>query len=73
MVFLPARLLGREIHMDDISPKEMLPDELVGRSRSLMAMVRDQAEEAERNRCISADTIEAMRTAGLFRALQPTK
>jgi len=59
--------------MDDIGPKVMLPDELIDHSRSLMAIVRDQAEEAERNRRISADTVKAMRTAGLFRSLQPTK
>jgi len=59
--------------MDEVGPKVVLPDELVGRARSMVAMLREQAEEAERNRSIPVDTIEAMRTAGLFRALQPAR
>ncbi len=59
--------------MDEVGPNVVLPDELVGRARSMVAMLREQSEEAERNRSIPAESIEAMRTAGLFRALQPTK
>jgi len=51
--------------MDEAGPKVVLPDELVGRARSMVAMLREQAEEAERNRCIPVDSIEAMRSAGI--------
>ncbi len=59
--------------MDEVGANVVLPDVLVGRARSLVAMLAERSEEAERNRCIPVDSIEAMRSAGLFRALQPAK
>ena len=59
--------------MDEAGANVVLGDELVARARSLVPMLRDRAEEAERNRCIPVRSIEEMRAAGLFRTLQPAR
>lgn len=57
--------------MDDVAPGVILADELVERARSLAPMLREGAAAAERDRGIAVESIEAMRRAGLFRAMQP--
>ena len=59
--------------MDTEGPKILTRDELVARARSLAPTLRSRAEEAEQNRIIPFESIDEMREAGLFRALQPRK
>ncbi len=59
--------------MDTTGPEILTRDELVARARALASALRSRAEEAERNRIIPVESIDEMREAGLFRALQPRK
>jgi 3-hydroxy-9,10-secoandrosta-1,3,5(10)-triene-9,17-dione monooxygenase len=45
--------------------------ELLSRARELVPVLRSRAAEAERLRCIPPESIADLRTAGLFRTLQP--
>ncbi len=47
------------------------PDELVARARALAPTLRGRAEAAERARTVPAESMAAIREAGLFRILQP--
>ena len=48
-------------------------EELVARTRKLIPLLRERAEEDEQNRKINPDTIRRMVEAGLFRVLQPRR
>ena len=45
--------------------------ELVARAAEIRTFVREQAEQTEANRQVSAEAIERMRAAGLFRIMTP--
>jgi alkylation response protein AidB-like acyl-CoA dehydrogenase len=59
--------------MDTLEAKKATRDELVERARALVPLVRERAPEAEKNRRLSADVVEAMRGAGLCRVMQPRR
>ena len=46
-------------------------DELLRRVGDLAPLIRKHAPEAERNRCLSAAVVEAMREAGLYTMSRP--
>lgn len=48
-------------------------EEIVGRARAMIPLLRARADEDERNRKINPDTIQRMKDAGLFRVLQATR
>ena len=54
-------------------PNALRPDvdELMNRARAISQMVRARAQQTETERCVSAEVIEAMRKAELFKILQP--
>ena len=56
-----------------IKPAALRPSigELVARAAEIRALVRAQAEQTEVNRVVSAEAIECMRDAGLFKIMQP--
>src|ERR1700760_3825886 len=45
--------------------------ELVARAAEIRTLVREQAEQTESNRQVSADAIERMRDSGLFKIMTP--
>ena len=47
------------------------PDELIGRARSLVPLLRANATKAEQLRRLPDETVRALEDAGLFRMLQP--
>lgn len=47
--------------------------EILERARALIPMLRERAEQVERDRKVSAETIEAFKNAGFFKILQPRK
>lgn len=49
------------------------PDEYVGRAEALLPLLRSHVAEDEANRTIHPDVIAAMKQAGLFRILQPSR
>jgi alkylation response protein AidB-like acyl-CoA dehydrogenase len=51
-------------------PRPSIGD-LVARAAKIRALVRAQAEQTETNRVVSAEAIDRMRDAGLFRIMQP--
>jgi 3-hydroxy-9,10-secoandrosta-1,3,5(10)-triene-9,17-dione monooxygenase len=53
-------------------PDEVIPtrEELIARARALLPLLRERADEDERNRCVNPDTIQRLKDAGLFLALQ---
>jgi alkylation response protein AidB-like acyl-CoA dehydrogenase len=59
--------------MDTLEAKTASRDELLERARALVPLVRERAAEAEKNRRLSADVVEAMRGAGLCRVMQPKR
>ena len=48
-------------------------DELVARTRQLIPLLRERAQEDEANRTVNPDTVRRMKEAGLFRVYQPKK
>jgi len=48
-------------------------EELVERARALIPLLRERADEDERNRKINPETVRRMNEAGLFRVLQPRR
>jgi alkylation response protein AidB-like acyl-CoA dehydrogenase len=46
-------------------------DDLLSRATAIRTLVREQAEQTEADRTVSADAIARMRDAGLFRIMQP--
>lgn len=48
-------------------------DELVARARALIPLMRERADEDERNRIVNPDTVRRINEAGLFRVLQPKR
>lgn len=52
-------------------PQRPSIDDLVSRAADIGGLVRDQAERAEADRSVSLEAIARMRTAGLFRIMQP--
>jgi 3-hydroxy-9,10-secoandrosta-1,3,5(10)-triene-9,17-dione monooxygenase len=50
-----------------------LPAELLQRARALVPVIAESAAEAERDRCVPARIVAALKEAGLFRALQPKR
>lgn len=54
-----------------ISPAVPDAETLVARAVALLPELRARAESTERARTISGETVQALRTAGLFRILQP--
>ena len=50
---------------------ENLPGDLLQRARDMKPRLRELAEQAENERCIPTETIDAFRDAGFFRILQP--
>src|SRR4051812_50156476 len=61
--------------MTVISIKAVVPrpgiGELTARATEIRTFVRKQAEQTEANRQVSAEAIERMRAAGLFRIMTP--
>jgi alkylation response protein AidB-like acyl-CoA dehydrogenase len=53
-----------------IKPRPSVGD-LVARATDIRALVRDQAENTESHRQVSAEAVARMRDAGLFRVMQP--
>ena len=51
----------------------MRPEDLLDRARSLAPGIRDRAFAAEQARRVPEETIEELKAAGLFRALQPAR
>jgi 3-hydroxy-9,10-secoandrosta-1,3,5(10)-triene-9,17-dione monooxygenase len=51
----------------------MRPEDLLDRARALAPVLRERAFAAEQARRISVETIDDLKAAGLFRALQPKK
>jgi 3-hydroxy-9,10-secoandrosta-1,3,5(10)-triene-9,17-dione monooxygenase len=51
----------------------MRPEAMLDRARALAPQLRDRAFDAEQARRISVETIDDLRSAGLFRTLQPAK
>jgi alkylation response protein AidB-like acyl-CoA dehydrogenase len=47
------------------------PDELLRRARKIAELARDRATQTEKDRRVSADMVELMRSNDLFRILQP--
>lgn len=54
---------------DDVPTAE----ELVGRARALIPMLRERAADTERNRMVSPETVRAYIDAGFFKILQPRR
>ena len=48
-------------------------EELLGRARQLLPLVRERAEENERQRQVSSDVVDALVDSGLIRAAQPER
>ena len=48
-------------------------EDLVARARGLIPLVRDHADQAERDRMVSTTVMEALRDSGIFRTLQPER
>ncbi|WP_326565160.1 acyl-CoA dehydrogenase family protein [Amycolatopsis rhabdoformis] len=48
-------------------------DELVARARALVPMLSSRAEQTERDRRVSPETIDALREAELFKLMQPRR
>lgn len=49
------------------------PEEIIARAVSLIPMLRERADEVEKNRMVSTETIQAFTDAGFFKILQPKK
>src|SRR5215469_11279046 len=49
------------------------PEELLQRARDLVPAIAESAAEGERERCVSPRIVEALKEAGLFRAIQPKR
>lgn len=58
---------------DTIDATGLSPDVLVERAQSLAPMLRERAEQTERDRRVSPDTIQAIRDKDIFRLLQPRR
>ena len=56
--------------MENIAVDTPTEEEIVRRAEALIPMLRSKAEECERNRVVSKETIDAFREAGFFRILQ---
>ena len=54
------------------SPDASIPtrEELVAQARALIPLLRERADEDERNRCVNPDTIQRLKDAGFFQVLQ---
>lgn len=48
-------------------------DDLVARAHDLMPLVRESADEAERNRMVAPEIMAALKQTGVFRILQPER
>jgi 3-hydroxy-9,10-secoandrosta-1,3,5(10)-triene-9,17-dione monooxygenase len=59
--------------MENIAVDTPTEEEIVRRAEALIPMLRSKAEECERNRVVSKETIDAFREAGFFRILQPKR
>jgi alkylation response protein AidB-like acyl-CoA dehydrogenase len=59
--------------MDTLETKTVSRDVLVERARELVPLIRLRSDEAERNRRLSVDVVDAMRGAGLCRVMQPKR
>lgn len=59
--------------MEKIELRTPSEEEVVQRARALIPMLRERAESCERNRMVSAETMEAFQEAGFFRILQPRR
>ena len=58
------------VNLKAASPRPSIA-ELVARAAEIRALVREQAEQTETDRQVSAEAIERMRAAGLFRIMTP--
>lgn len=47
--------------------------EIVARAEAMIPMLRERAEECEKNRMVSKETIQAFKDAGFFKILQPKR
>ncbi len=53
--------------------EQVTPDDLVRRARAMAPMIRARAEEAERDRVVPAEIIDALTRGDLFRILKPRR
>ncbi|MEM8696016.1 MAG: acyl-CoA dehydrogenase family protein [Pseudomonadota bacterium] len=49
------------------------PEELVGRARAMIPVLKDRAKQCVADRNVPAETIAEMKTAGFFKVLQPKR
>lgn len=61
--------------MNTMQTNEIVPTELelVERARAMIPMLREQAEQVEKDRCVPKATIDAFKAAGFFKILQPVR
>jgi len=54
---------------------EVIPteEELIARARALIPMLKSKADQVEKDRMVSKETIDAFRKAGFFKVLQPKR
>lgn len=59
--------------MANTTPDTAIPTEaeILERARALIPMLRERADQVEKNRMVSPETIEAFKQAGFFKILQP--
>ena len=48
-------------------------DELIARARDLIPLVREKADQAERQRMVAPEVMAALKDADTFRILQPER
>lgn len=59
--------------MSRVSPEVPTEEELVRRARDLIPWLRERADGVEKARRVPAETIDAFRSAGFFKILQPKR
>lgn len=70
---MEAPIAAKEASVATASQNKVSRDELVDRARGLIPLLRDKADDAERQRRVAPEAIAAMREADFFRILQPER